>query len=315
MGFTEFKNDLSLKVDQNKPEIMLVAGLIGVIGATVLACRATIKAKDIVEECNEKVDELYGRVNGIIEDETGIVDEVELPVEQKKEVRKVYLKTGLKLAKVYAPAVAVETAAFALIFKSNSVQRDRLTGLTAAYMAVDQAYKKYRQAVIDELGEEKDLEFQGFKKEKIVETYTDEDGNEKTEETELYSKTELGAYEAIFDESCPDWKKAPDHNYHFLLLQQAQANEKLRIQGHLFLNEVYDMIGIPRTKEGAVCGWLWRDPDSTNLKLNGFVDFGINDFKNEKYPGEAGRKYAFATGEERNILLRFNCDGVIYPYI
>ena len=307
MSFQTFKNDLMLKCDQNKPEIMLVAGLVGIVGATVLACRATLKAKDIVEEHNERLEEIQENLN---EEE-----KTELPVEAKKDIRKVYLKTSLKLAKVYAPAVAVETAAFALLIKSNSVQRDRLAGLTAAYITVDQAFKKYRQAVIDELGEEKDLEFQGFKKEKFVETVVNEDGTEEQKEVELYSKTELGAYEAMFDESCPDFKKSPEHNYHFLMLQQVQANEKLKIQGHLFLNEVYDMIGLPRTKEGAICGWLWRDPDTTSLKLNGFVDFGITDFKNCKYDGEAGRKYAFAIGEERNILLRFNCDGPIYNYI
>lgn len=308
MSFQSFKNDLSLKVDQNKPEIMLVAGLIGVIGATVLACRATLKAKDIVEEHNNKIDELKAPIPKPTETEGTYVAIVD-----KKEIRKVYLKTGLQLAKAYGPALAVETAAFALLIKSNSVQRDRLAGLTAAYITVDQAFKKYRQAVIEELGEEKDLEFKtGLKRQKIDAIVEDEEGNEKLKKEEglvLPDGRYISEYAKFFDESCPDWQKSPENNLHFLRLQQAAANEKLKIQGHLFLNEVYDMIGLPRTKAGAVVGWLYPAERYNSLQLNGFVDFGIYDM------WANAKRADFVNGYERNILLDFNVDGCIYNYI
>lgn len=305
MDFQSFKNDLSLKADQNKPEIMLAVGLVGVIGATILACRATLKAKDVVEEHNERLEEIQENLN---EEE-----KAELPVEAKKDIRKVYLKTSLKLAKTYAPAIAVETAAFALLIKSNSVQRDRLAGLTAAYITVDQAFKKYRQAVIEELGEEKDLEFKtGLKKQKIDAIVEDEEGNEKLKKEEglvLPDGRYISEYAKFFDESCPDWQKSPENNLHFLRLQQAAANEKLKIQGHLFLNEVYDMIGLPRTKAGAVVGWLYPADRYNSLQLNGFVDFGIYDM------WANAKRADFVNGYERNILLDFNVDGCIYNYI
>lgn len=305
MSFKSFKNDTALFMDKNKPEIMLAAGLIGVIGATVLACRATLKAKDVVEEHNERLEEIQENLN---EEE-----KKELPVEAKKDIRKVYLKTSLKLAKTYAPAIAVETAAFALLIKSNSVQRDRLAGLTAAYITVDQAFKKYRQAVIEELGEEKDLEFKtGLKKQKIDAIVEDEEGNEKLKKEEglvLPDGRYISEYAKFFDESCPDWQKSPENNLHFLRLQQAAANEKLKIQGHLFLNEVYDMIGLPRTKAGAVVGWLYPEDRYESLQLNGFVDFGIYDM------WANAKRADFVNGYERNILLDFNVDGCIYNYI
>ena len=305
MSFQSFKNDTALFMDKNKPEIMLAAGLIGVIGATVLACRATLKAKDVVEEHNERLEEIQENLN---EEE-----KKELPVEAKKDIRKVYLKTSLKLAKTYAPAIAVETAAFALLIKSYSVQRDRLAGLTAAYITVDQAFKKYRQAVIEELGEEKDLEFKtGLKKQKIDAIVEDEEGNEKLKKEEglvLPDGRYISEYAKFFDESCPDWQKSPENNLHFLRLQQAAANEKLKIQGHLFLNEVYDMIGLPRTKAGAVVGWLYPAERYNSLQLNGFVDFGIYDM------WANAKRADFVNGYERNILLDFNVDGCIYNYI
>ena len=306
-----FKNDALMFMDKNKPEIMLVTGLVGVIGATVLACRATLKAKDIVEEHNERLEEIQEKTVSVVEGDEVVET---LPAETKKEIRNVYLKTSIKLAKTYAPAIAVETAAFALLIKSNSVQRERLAGLTAAYITVDQAFKKYRQAVIDELGEEKDLEFKtGLKKQKKIDAIIeDENGNETIKKEEglvLPNGQYVSEYAKFFDESCPDWTKSPENNLHFLMLQQAAANEKLKIQGHLFLNEVYDMLGIPRTKAGAVVGWLYRDPESSNLVTNNFVDFGIHDMWACK------RRADFVNGYERSILLDFNVDGCIYNYI
>lgn len=305
MSFQSFKNDTALFMDKNKPEIMLAAGLLGVIGATILACRATLKAKDVVEEHNERLEE----IQETIEESPDVI----APSQYKNEVRKVYLKTSLKLAKTYAPAIAVETAAFALLIKSNSVQRDRLAGLTAAYITVDQAFKKYRQAVIEELGEEKDLEFKtGLKKQKIEAIVEDEEGNEKLKKEEglvLPDGRYISEYAKFFDESCPDWQKSPENNLHFLRLQQAAANEKLKIQGHLFLNEVYDMIGLPRTKAGAVVGWLYPADRYESLQLNGFVDFGIYDM------WANAKRADFVNGYERNILLDFNVDGCIYNYI
>lgn len=291
MGSRELLNNIKLKGDQNKPEIMLAVGLIGVIGATVLACRASIKAKDIIDEHNAEMD----LVNS---------DEIDKDdPENKKQIRKLYLKTSLKVARAYAPAVAIETAAFVLLIKSNSVQRDRLAGLTAAYMAVDQAFKKYREAVINEFGEEKDLELRGLKKELITTSYSDEDGNDVKDEFEGYTfnnntGTYISDYAKYFDSTCPDWSKSPENNLYFLKLQEISATDKLQLQGHLFLNEVYDMLGIPRTKAGQVVGWRYLPDNQTG---DNYVKFDIHQLKDED--------------GNHMILLDFNVDGPIYEYI
>ena len=87
----------------------------------------------------------------------------------------------------------------------------------------------------------------------------------------------------------------------FLLRQQNYANDLLKSKGHLFLNEVYDMIGIPRTKAGQVVGWIY---DEKNPVGDNFVDFGIIDIHKE-------RNRAFMNGYEKNVLLDFNVDGNI----
>ena len=62
-----------------------------------------------------------------------------------------------------------------------------------------------------------------------------------------------------FDEKCAGWSENRETNVYFLRYQQDYANELLRTRGHLFLNEVYDMLGAPRTKLGQVCGWVYKE--------------------------------------------------------
>ena len=82
----------------------------------------------------------------------------------------------------------------------------------------------------------------------------------------------------------------------------------LRSRGHLFLNEVYDMLGYPRIKEGNIIGWIY---DEKNPVGDNFVDFNI-------YPLNGivdQAKINFINGDERSILLDFNVDGPILDLI
>ena len=108
----------------------------------------------------------------------------------------------------------------------------------------------------------------------------------------------VSPYAAWFNETCTAWTKDPEMNKFFLLRQQDYANEQLRHRGYLFLNEVCDMLGIPRTKAGQVVGWIF-DPD--NPVGDNYVDFGLWDTRNED----------FINGYESSVLLDFNPDGNI----
>lgn len=116
---------------------------------------------------------------------------------------------------------------------------------------------------------------------------------------ELYS---VSHYAVWFNEKCLAWTKDPEQNKYFLLQQLHYANEKLKARGYLFLNDVYEMLGIPRTKAGQVVGWIY-DPNSPIG--DSYVDFGIFDTRNED----------FVNGYENSILLDFNVDGMILDRI
>lgn len=108
--------------------------------------------------------------------------------------------------------------------------------------------------------------------------------------------TKAPRYTFIFDENAAGWTKDKTINNFFLIRQQDYANEKLKMRGYLFLNDVLDMVGLPRTKAGQIVGWIYdkkkSDPDN-------FIDFGI--FRNDP------PKKALSNG----IVLNFNVEGNI----
>lgn len=115
----------------------------------------------------------------------------------------------------------------------------------------------------------------------------------------------VSQYARIFDDSCVGWTKVPEYNMCFLKEQQNYCNYLLKKKGHLFLNEVYDMLGIPRTVAGTKVGWVYDEdyPIGDN-----FVDFGIFDTNDE-------RNSDFINGYRNTAILDFNVDGDILNYI
>ena len=122
------------------------------------------------------------------------------------------------------------------------------------------------------------------------------------QETEKESKRDVSQYARFFDEGCTGWDKNPEYNLYFLKQQQTYANDLLKNRGHLFLNDVYDMIGIPRTKEGQIVGWVYKEDNPIG---DNYVDFGIFAEHNRKA----------VNGFEKSILLDFNVDGSIIEHI
>ena len=143
----------------------------------------------------------------------------------------------------------------------------------------------------------------GIKKENITVMEMNEKGKTvtSTKTIETVDKDGISQYARFFDESCINWSKTPEYNLMFLNGQQNFANDLLNARGHVFLNEVYDMLGIPRSQAGAVVGWVKGVGDD-------YIDFGI-------FEGKTAAARAFVNGAERNILIDFNVDGVIYDLI
>lgn len=282
----------SLIAQKYSPEILIGAGIIGVITASVLAARSTLKLEEVVD--NAKVD--LGGLDDAYNDQRTHYSESS----HRKDVAKVYLKTGVSLVKLYGPSISIGAVSIACLIGSHGIMQKRNTALTAAYVTVDNAYKAYRERVANEYGEEKEHNLYNGTHDEIE---RDENGKKtKTLVKVVDDPNHISPHARFFDESCPNWEHNSEYNMLFLTGQQNYANDLLHARGHIFLNEIYDNLGIPRTKEGSIVGWIMKKGG------NNFVDFGIFDVSKPK-------SRDFVNGYERSILLEFNVDGVIWDQI
>lgn len=294
---------MGFKIKKASPEIMVVAGVVGVVTSTVMACKATTKVNDILEETKKQVDDVHNVLDSDV-----ITEEEYNNDDAKKDLAIIYTQAGVKLIKLYAPSVIVGALSITGILASHKILKKRNVALTAAYATIDRSFKEYRGRVVERFGKELDRELRyNIKAQEIEEKTVDKDGNEIIEKKTIsvVDPNMYSDYARIFDNGSMGWTKDPEYNLMFLKLQQNQANDRLRAQGYLFLNDVYDMLGIPRTKAGQIVGWIY---DEENPVGDNFVDFGIYDIYNEK-------ACDFVNGRERSIVLDFNVDGNILDMI
>jgi hypothetical protein len=296
-----------LKTKKHSPEILVTAGIVGVVASAVMACKATTKIDTVLEKSKRGVECIRRST------ELGYVEGTNEPYSEedsKKDIAIVYAKTGLNLAKLYAPSVALGGLSIVAILSSNNILRKRYSAAAAAYATVDACFKDYRKRVKERFGEGLDRELRyNIKAKEVEETVTDENGNETTVKrtVEYANLSQYDEYSRIYDDGCNGWTKDPEANKMFIMRQQHYANQKLQENGHLFLNEVYDMFGFPRTKAGQIVGWVYN---TKGRQADGFVDFGLFDdaLKNDA-------KKEFINGTERSVIINFNVDGPIYDLI
>lgn len=294
-----------LKLKKHSPEILVGVGIVGVVSSTIMACKATTKLDEVLAEPKNKIE----KIHELMENPDMVPEGKEYTEEDgKKDLTIMYTQSAIKVIRLYAPAVALGTLSIAAILGGHHILRKRNVALAAAYATIDKSFKDYRGRVIERFGAELDKELKyNIKAAEVEETVVDEKGKEKkvkntvnVADPNVYSE-----YSKFFDESCPGFTKDPEYNLMFLKDQQRYANDLLKSKGYLFLNDVYDMLGIPRTQAGQIVGWIY---DEKNPIGDNFVDFGIYDLHKE-----ANRD--FVNGYERVILLDFNVDGDILDMI
>lgn len=292
---------MGFQLKKHSPEILTVAGVLGIVASAVMACRATTKVSDIMEDAKANVDAIHDVIKNPKAEENFSQEEA------KKELTLVYVRTGVKFVKLYAPSVLLGTLSLTSILAGHQILRKRNFALAAAYKTLDQSYKKYRERVVERFGDVVDKELKyGVKAKKVEETVTDpETGKDKKVKKTIDvidGLEDYSEYARFFDDGCKGWEKDPEINLMFLRAQQQYANDLLQSRGYLFLNEVYNMLGIPISKAGQVVGWVY-DPDDD--RFYNHVDFGIYDTNKPK-------SRDFVNGYERTILLDFNVDGNIW---
>ena len=296
-----FINKMIFAVKKHSPEILVVAGVVGTVTSTVLACRATLKINDVLDETKEVVDKIHEVSK---QGNEGYTEK-----DAKKDLTIVYVQTAVKVAKLYAPSVILGTLSITSIFASNNILRKRNMALAAAYAGIDKSFKEYRKRVVDKFGEEVDKELRyGVKKDKIEEEQTDENGKTKKvkKTVDVSQLGEYSDYAFYFDKDTSVYYKGNDlHDLMFLRSTQNYLNDMLRVKGFLTLNEALDALGVRLTgkdilaKAGLVVGWRYdkENPDGDN-----HVDLRITQTYRKREDGKV----------EPCIILDPNVDGNIY---
>lgn len=303
-NITRKLNKVGFKFKKHSPEILVVAGVIGGVTAAVMACKATTKANDILDDTKKQLDLIHQGM------EDGNIHGTEYTKEDgKKDLTIVYTQTAVKFVKLYGPSVALGAASIAAILAGHNITRKRNAALTAAYATIDNSFKEYRNRVIERFGADLDKELKyNIQAKEVEETVTNEDGTETTvkKTVNAVDPNNISDFARVWYEGNNGWSKNPEYNLAYLKSVQSYFNDLLHTRGHVFLNEVYDELGFPRTQAGQIVGWVY---DEENPIGDNFIDFGIYDYQNNP------AKIAFINGDERSILLDFNVDGNIYELL
>ena len=302
---------VGFKLQKHSPEILMVVGVVGAVASAVVACKATLKVEEIVDDTKEKMDKIHES-----EEKGCTAMGMDYSKEDaRKDTTIVYVQTGIKLAKLYAPAVAMGALSLTSILASNNILKKRNVAIAAAYTAVDKSFKDYRARVIERFGQEVDKELRyNLKAEKTTETVVDEETGEKKKVKKtnfVVNPSDISGYARFFEKYTideegnsvlnPHWEPNNEYNLMFIKAQENYANDLLKAKKRLFLNEVYEMLGLPATKAGQVVGWVY-DPE--NPIGDNYVDFGLYS-DNLSYSD-------FVNGMDPAILLDFNVDGNIW---
>lgn len=269
-----------LLAKKHSPVAMTAAGIVGVIGSTVLVARATLKVEPVLEE-------LKGNLQ-MVADAGEAMNEKEILHAKAL----MYANTTLQLGKLYGPALLLGTASIGLLISGHKVLSRRNVALTAAFKGLETSYQRYRDRVVEELGEDKDREFR-FGNQSVELEVTDTEGKKTTSSVRIIDDSDLGYTTFLFNNATSThYQHAPGYNQMFLQQNQGFWNDRLQAVGFVFMNEVLESLGMARTSAGAITGWVKGSETGDS-----YVSFDIQNLGN---------------GE---LMLDFNVDGSIWDKI
>lgn len=305
-----FLNKVGFWSKRKSPEILVAGAIVAAAGSIVLAVRATPKAEVVVKQANNEIKRIKTDMN-----DGNLISNKEYSVSLgKKDLTRVYGRTGLELGKLYLPAAIGFGLTVSGILGSHKIMRGRNVALAAAYTTLDNGYKSYRGRVAAKVGEkvENDI-FRNMHGEKKEVTTLDKDGNEVTK-----MKTVKGPHVAVdsdftvlYDQNAKEWIKDTNMVLNLLAMKEKYLNQKLQYAGSLFLHEVYDEIGIDihslgekKSQASRVLGWIYDPTDTTR---DSYISLGLFDTMGNRnqYAMDALRS------NHQELFLEFNVDGDI----
>lgn len=295
------------KMKKASPELLLAGGIACVIGGTVMACKAVKKADRVLDEGREELSVIQDAMDDSIAREgEGVREECEAIAKRNRAQAK--LMTIGRLAGVFAPALALEGAGIAMIFTSHGIMRRRQGVLLAAYNALDAAFRNYRQNVLaEEDGAERDRRYlRGPEPRKRLSEGETQSMMGDVESEALAMAKEwgpLGPYTFIFSRgTSPRYQSHSASNLLLIRNLENMMTDRLRLNGHVFLNEVLRDLGLDEVPWGQLVGWIRNSENGDN-----YVEMLAIEEETENLMGD--------DQWDKPIYLTFNCDGLIWDKI
>lgn len=287
------------------PTILVATGITSGVTAAVMAVKRTplvqaakadcAKWLKVADDCLEK---------GTITDYATGEEIAYTPDIHKVDCTGILGQKYLETLKAYAPSVVLGVFSITCILAGHHIMMMRNAALTAAVSSVAEAFRKYRNNVRAEYGDEVDYNMRHglvCSKEKVKEI-DPETGKLKSTTKTVVKQRDGDApwrsdYARCFAEGCRNFTRDPSANQVTVKAWEEWCNQRLRTNGYLFLNEVYNLMGLDGTLAGSEMGWIYVN-EGDNEYGDNYVDFG---FRSDS---------RFMNCEEAAVWLDFNVDDI-----
>ena len=226
-------------IKRNMPTILSIGAAVGVVVSNILTNKASIKA-------TLKVDE----------------------VEKKKHRELTFIEEVKVVAPIYAPSIVVGAATIGCIFGSNFLNKKQLAALAGAMSLLQANFKRYREEVVRDVGEEKEEEIWKAAKEPTTKTISEQ-------ESKFVDTTGLTFFiDSLTDEGFYTDKSTVESAI-------LKLNRKLALSPNqtVTLNAFRHDLELHPTNFGNIVGWSKIDIDE-NDKVNEWVDIQLVPFEN-----------------------------------
>ena len=200
---------------KHSPEILTGIGITGMLGSTISAVRATPKALALIEDKKEEL------------------DAYDLTVKE----------TIMAAWKPYIPSAIMGVAGITCIVCASAVNAKRNAALAAAYTISERALVRYRDKVIETIGEKKEREI----KEKIAQ---DEVRKKPINNTQVIVTSKGNTL-------CMDSISGRVFRSDIDVIRKVvnELNREMTYQNYISLDEFYDRLGLEPIKNGSELGW------------------------------------------------------------
>lgn len=249
---------------KNLPTILTIAGCVGVGVTVFFAVKVTPEAKRRIDNLKkEKENDIWKSCEAQWRKENGYSEGSEEPDEADlyvgteklmnevpdKEFRPAITDMAKEVAVLYLPSVLMGAASIAAFISANTVSVKRLTATSAALTATEEAFRTYKNKVVEQIGEKKAAEvIQKIVQEKVDKNPPATDNNPSGANVIL-----TGDGETLFLDTLT-------HRYFRSDIEKIKRiinslNARLIREDYISLNDYYDEIGLDRCNLGEELGW------------------------------------------------------------